>query len=358
MPIIISTIRSKLITLAFIAAFSMIISVGFIISADMASAQFEPNSDNVGPGQTLECRAYQDWSTFISATLSYDSFYEYWNDILYRYNSNICHYYDIDSLLRRIDKVRKQIRNAFYSCADTTHLKKIYYQLEAELFFLRKYINTKNGSFLVVGDDKIINDLRSYFVLNKNIYTDAQILTLFNSFKAKYSAKLETYSKCKDSTWQALVDKWNEFKENAGGFGPALKQAKRSFEKRWARMAETSMNLGRPFFGGFVDLKINGLSAEEGWGQIMKELEKNTPGLGVTIPQLQAAKSQSDIKFDFENQRAEYEIQYKALYKETSDEFTAMIVNKLSTLNSIITSTYPFQNQTIHCVKTIVNKQC
>lgn len=331
---------------------------GVCIFTNSAHAQFEPSTDNVGSGQTLECRGYQDWSTFISVTLGYDSFYEYWNDILYRYNSNICHYYDIDGLLRKIDKVRKQIRNAFYSCADTTHLKKIYYQLEAELYFLRNYINTNNGNFLIVGDDKILNDLRSYFVLNKGYYTDAQILTLFNSFKAKYESKLQTYATCKDSTWQGLVDKWNEFKRDAGGFGPALKEAKRSFEKRWSRMSKTSMNLSRPFFGGFADLKINGLSAEEGWGQIMEEFEKNAPGLGVTMPQLQAAKSQSDVKFDFENQRAEYEIQYKALYKETSDEFTSMIVNKLSTLNSIISSTYPFQNQTINCVKTIVNKQC
>jgi len=227
-----------------------------------------------------------------------------------------------------------------------------------ELFFVRKYIDTRNGTFNVVGDDKVISELRSYFVLNKNLYSDDEILTLFNKFKTKYTPKLPTFANCKDSTWQALVDKWNEFKRDAGGFGPALKDAKRSFEKRWARMSETSMNLGRSFFGEIVDAKINGLSVKQGWGQIAEELEKNAPGLGVTIPELQAAKSVSDDKVDFELLRADYEIQYKALYKETSDEFTSRMVDKLSTLNSIIKSTYPFENQTIHCVKTIVNKQC
>ena len=358
MQIVRTTIRRSFTRISLIGVIVVALTLSSLWPTDTSHAQFEPAADNVGPGQTLECRAYQDWSTFISATLSYDSFYEYWNDILYRYNSNICHYYTIDTLLKRIDKVRKQIRNAFYSCADTTHLTKIYYELEAELFFVRKYINTSNGSFYVVGNDKVISELRNYFVLNKNYYTDEEILTLFDRFTKKYTPKLKTYANCKDSTWQALVDKWNEFKEKAGGFGPALKEAERSFEKRWARMSQTSMNLGRSFFGGFVDAKINGLSVKEGWEQIAEELEKNAPGLGVTIPELQAAKSVSDDKVDFEQLRADYEVQYKALYKETSDEFTARIVDKLDTLNSIIESTYPFENQTIHCVKTIVNKQC
>lgn len=318
------------------------------------AAQFQ---DDSGAGQPVFCDGYRDWSTFISSTISYDGFVEYWDDILIRYNVNFCHYTDIDNMLKRINKARAQIRDAFYACADTTRMKKTYYELEAELFFLRNYIDADNGQFLVVDDQKIINDMRDFFVLNKGLFTDKEILDLFNRFKARYKSKLDTYKNCKDPSWGALVEKWNQFKKDAGGIAPALQQAKESIEKRWDRMAKAPWRHGDDFFGGFVDARINGLPPAEGWQQITEELEKNFPQ-GYTFDQLQAAKVQKESNLQYFFLEEQYLAQYQAQYAESSDTYTAEIIKRLMNLQILIEQTYPFQNQTIQCTRGIKDKQC
>jgi len=311
---------------------------------------------NDSTGQQAICRGTRDWGTFISALIGYDDFIEYWKDIFVRYNANICHYTDIDGLLKRLNAIRKQIREAFYACADTNALKATYYKLEAELFFLRKYINTNNGQFLVVPEDKVQKELKNYFVLEKNYFSEQEISDLFNQFKAKYSTRLATYKNCRDATWQNLMDKWNEFRANAGGFGPAIKQASSSITKRWERMANTPIKSGQSFFEGFLDARVNGLPAKEGLDLIVQELQKNMPD-GYTFDQLQTTLDYKD-KIAAENlDISTYLSQYQAQYAETADDYTFQIMSMLNQLDDIIRSTYPFENQTAQCVRRINNKQ-
>ena len=115
-----------------------------------------------GNGGEVFCRnGSRDWGNFISSVISYNGFIEYWNDILYRYNKNVCLYMDIDNLLKRIDKTREQIRKAFYVCdASAPKLRDTYYELEAELFFLREYVGfDDNGTMFFVSEKKINKDL-------------------------------------------------------------------------------------------------------------------------------------------------------------------------------------------------------
>jgi hypothetical protein len=308
-------------------------------------------------GQQAICRGTRDWGTFISALISYDDFTEYWKDIFVRYNANICHYTDVDGLLTRLTAVRKQIREAFYVCGDTTKMKDTYYRLEAELFFLRKYINTDKGAFLVVGDATVQKELKDYFVINKGYFSDEQITKLFNEFKTKYTTRLETYRNCKDATWQNLIDKWNEFRQNAGGFGPAIKQASTSINKRWERMANTPMKTGQSFLGGFVDARINGLAPKEGIDLIVQELQKNMPQ-GYTFDKLQAVQNYKEKVYAESADVSGYLSEYQAQYAETSDDYTFQITRMLDDLDAIIQSTYPYQNQTIQCTGRVNKKQC
>jgi len=308
--------------------------------------------------QGLLCRGDKDWSTFISATLGYDSFTEYWKDILIRYNTNLCYYNDIDFLLKRVDKARTKIRDAFYACTDTTRLKQRYYELEAELFFLRKYINTDNGQFLEEKNERtLIDALRDYFVLNKGFLKDDEILALFTQFKNRYKARLATYQDCSDPTWGALVEKWNQFKNDVGGFAPALQQAKRSFEKRWDKLAKAPWRTGGGYFAGLLDVRVNNLPAEQGFKQIGEALSQEFPE-GYTFEQLETAKSNSDTNFQYANLEAQYLAQYQIQYGESSDAFTRQIVASLKTLQGIIEDTAPFQRQTIQCAKSVNSKQC
>lgn len=335
-----------------ITTWFLALSLLFLPLTPSVQAQNPPIS-----GQPLICDGYRDWSTFISSTVSYDGFVEYWDDILVRYNTNICHYTDIDGLLKRITKARKQIRNAFYACADTTKMKKTYYELEAELFFLRNYVDTENGSFIVISDDKLVKEMRDFFVLNKGFFSDQEIIALFERFKSRYESKLKTYQNCTDPTWGALVEKWNQFKEDAGGIAPALSQAKESFEKRWDRVEKTPWRNGDDFFGDFVDMRVNGLPAGEGFAQIGEALEESLPE-GYTFEQLQSAKTLSDNNLNYLSKEQEYLAQYQVQYGESSDQLTKNVMARLSLLQNIIKKTYPYQNQTIQCTKSINDKQC
>lgn len=330
------------------------IAAGAAISAVFPQKAFAQYAGG-GTGQEVICKTgYRDWSLFISSTIGYAEFTEYWKDILVRYNANLCHYQDVDSLVRRLDSVRKQIRRAFYVCADTKRLKETYYTLEAELFYARNFIETDKGQFLITNDARMLKKFKDNF---GDIFSRDQIDTLIARFKAKYSSKLEAFRNCADPSWDELVRKWQEFKESSGGIGPALQEATEQAESRWDRMKNTSMDLGRNFIGGFVDLKINGLPVEEGLDQIMDELKRNLPG-GFTFEELQVAKDYSKQNVDYAKLEANYLTNYETLYKETSDELTHNVMFRLNMLNQIIETTYPYENQTIQCVARIVNKQC
>jgi hypothetical protein len=343
--------KKILLTISVLGIAGLVLGVLLIPAPQKTLAQYAGG----GTGQEVICKTgYRDWSLFISSTLGYAEFTEYWKDILVRYNANLCHYQDIDTLVRRLDTVRKQIRRAFYVCRDTTRLKETYYLLEAEIFYARNFIETDKGQFIVVNDARLRKKFKENF---SKVYNTVQLDALLEEFGEKYSSKLEAYRNCKDPSWDELVRKWKEFKETAGGIGPALQEAREQAEERWDRMANTSMDLGRDFIGGFVDLKVNGLPVEEGLDQIMAELDENMPG-GYTFEQLQTSKDYKLKLVDYAELEASYIINYYTLYKETSDEFTNSVMQRLYWLNDIIETTHPFENQTIRCVETIVNKQC
>jgi hypothetical protein len=342
--------RIKLITI-WIAIF--IFASG--IQSAQALIQLFPDQSN-----QVACRGGRDFGTFLSSIITYDDFMDYWNDILVRYNANICHYQDIDGLVNRIKGVRQQLRSAFYVCGDTTGLKATYYDLEAETYYLRnfiKYTKTPEGNYIVVNEQKLFNDMKAYFVDDKGFFDTAHLTRIFNQFKTRYQSRLATYNNCTDPTWQNLVDKWNEFKDDAGGVSSALKQAGSSMTKRWDRMANTPMNLNRDFWGGFLDVKINGLPPKEALSQIAEEFSRNMPS-GSTISQLQAASATSDEVYAYEASEQTYLAEYKMLYMESSAEFLKLMLARLDALDTTIKDTFPFQNQTIQCVKGIVDKQC
>lgn len=341
--------KNILITISIIALLTATLQVA---PASAQSGLFDYSSGN----QAI-CRGTRDYGAFLSTLIDYDDFTEYWKDIFVRYSANICQYEDIDSLLTRIGKVRKQLREAFYVCADTSKMKDTYYKLETELFYLRNYVNTDNGSFEVINEAQLVNDLQENFVINKGYFSSEEMTGLFDQFKAKYESRLETYKNCTDQSWENLVTKWNEFKDTAGGFGPAIKQAGASISKRYERMANTPLTKGGGFFGGILDAKINGLEPMESLGQIYDELKRNLPE-GYTFSDVQAAQTVAENKRNEEVSIADYEAQYQALYAETSGEYTNQIIYRLSVLDKIIKDTSAPMNQTYQCTRRINNKQC
>ncbi|MBD3328145.1 hypothetical protein GF340_02455 [Candidatus Peregrinibacteria bacterium] len=127
-------------------------------------------------------------------------------------------------------------------------------------------------------------------------------------------------------------------------------------------MANTSMDLGRKFIGGFVDVKVNGLTPKEGFQQIKDELLNNLPNLGSgnnpTIEQIQLASGVASDAYQLAQQEILYLSEYQALYGETSDVFTKQIVENLIDLKTVIDSSFKYENQTIDCIRSVNAKQC
>lgn len=312
-----------------------------------------------GNGNNSSCSsiADRDWATFLASVISYDDFVEYWKDILVRYNTNSCLYLDIDNLLQQITKVRAQVRQSFYACdARSQGLKEQYYKLEAELFFLRKYINPSKGTLLVASDQQVFNQLRDYFVINKNFLSEDDAKALFEQFKAKYANRLTAYQNCSDATWVNIIQKWNELKSNVeSGFG--AKSAAESINQKWEAVSNIPIKRSGDFLGGLLDARINGVTPEAAFSDILNDLKKNLPN-GVSFDQVQLAQDREQARYQTDLEKADYLTQYEHLYKASSGEAVTSILGKLTTLESTITGTYPFINQTYQCTKGILDRSC
>ena len=312
-----------------------------------------------GTSKELFCRGDRDFTAFLSSTvdLSLDGTNEYFKDIFYRYPTSYCQYLDVYDLIKRINKVQDQIRTAFENCSDTTTLVYTYHKLEAELYYVRKVFDNGN----VTPDNQMMQQMHDEFVTNDNYFSEDDMTKIYTLIKSKYAAKIAQgglYSSCSQNTsWDDLVNKWNEFYDSAGGFGPALKEASDGISKHWDKLAQTAGDLKNWRIADLVKVKINGLDFKEGLKQILDELRRNSPG-GIHIYDSLVAQQNSGNKVDEKVLAAKYQAEYEILYKETGDEYTKQILNKLDLLNAIITKTYVQQNKAIQCLKNTNKRQC
>lgn len=335
---------------AFLAA-----QTAYVPAAPVALAQ---TGDVSGTGGAVYCRnGARDWGGFISSVISYNGFVEYWKDILVRYNANMCLYLDIDNLMQKIDKTRELIRKAFYVCdSSAPKLKKTYYELEAELFFLRSYVDVGNGQILIKPEKGVANDFTNYFVNDKGFFSKADADILLQKFMDKYNAKQDTYLNCKDPTWGNLIQKWNEFKTNLGGFS-AIKEAAESIKKSWDKIVNTPFKRAGGMLGGLLDAKINSLDPATAWGDIAKQFSDNSPS-GFTFDQFQAATASDNARVNQELTRANYLGQYTQLYQEGTANIVQEIIDRVDYLKTSIEGTYEFIDRTAACAKGVLDKVC
>ncbi len=334
------------------------LSISLFVNNHFPSAQAESGGFS-GTGKEVFCRSGgRDWDSFLSSLLSYDGFIEYWNDIIVRYNANMCLYNDVDGLLKRLDKARKQVRLAFYSCdIQADNLKKSYYKLEAELYFVRKYINASKGNLLFESEKALRNLFIEYFVADRNFFDIDDGNKYFDEFLKRYKTRQEIYLNCKDPTWTNLIEKWNEFKENAGGFA-AIKEAAETIDKKAQKVLNMPLYRSGNLLGGFLDLRINDLEPEVALSEIATELKRTFPA-GYTFQQLQVATDTEKDRHEENVSRTEFLIQYEHLYKESSGDIINEIVARLDYLSNTIRNTTAGEiNQTAKCTKTVLDKTC
>lgn len=264
----------------------------------------QAQGNNSATGEQLLCA--RDYSNFLVNGLDFDGegFVDYWRDILVIYNTNYCQYSDIDNMLKRIDKARKQVRQAFYVCDKVTSAKVSadYYQMSAELYYLRHFVDTKESSnpksskaekAQQVQPNAGVHALFVNMFVKKLKYFDAATAeTVFTAIQEKYNAKIDEYKNCSDPNFTALKQKVTELigtietvKQMAKKFAEQVQQRWSAMEKRVAKSSGIWKALTSPsslgdFFSKIADVRVNNEPIAETtvWEQIANTAKQNAPG--------------------------------------------------------------------------------
>jgi hypothetical protein len=349
-------------------------------------------NNNASSGGQLFCK--RDFGNFITNGLDFDGegFTDYWRDILVIYNANYCQFSDIDSLLNRIDKARKQIRQAFYVC-DTNTTKKAtaeYYQMSAELYYLRHFVDTtaapnpKNTEEEKAQKVQLRADVKGKFmdtfVRKLNYFDQANAELIFEKIRTKYESKLESYRNCTDPNYEQLLERvksiGNTFKtiEQLGKkFAERTQKRFSAMEKRIAEnpgliSAFNSDGLG-DFMNRATSFRVNNEPVQNTtvWEQISNTAKENTPGTTGPTKALPPAISMDSISSDFKTikKRQEaadldliYVSEYDLKYRQVSGAGLDKLRVNLDTLKETIISTFAPMDKVRICAANIVGKQC
>jgi hypothetical protein len=308
---------------------------------------------------TVDPTCYNDWLSFVSSVVSYDSFTEYWKDIFYRYNKNICHYMDIANVQKQMDSLRNQIRNTFYSCnlENAVSLGQRYIELEAELFYLRNFVEFPQSKVEKLSDEKIYKNMLDKYLYENDFYTDEQeVRELFERYRTKYENRVETYSKCEDPGLSMLMEKWDSLVENFKAMSESTEKAVKS---NWNRAVNTPVKRTNPFTLGNLNDRLNNLPPPKTIDEIKSELQKEIPGeTQPTLESLQSAVSLHHEENVEKTNEATLMAKYETLYKKGGDNSTKSLVEKLKEINKLVNDTLPVFDSLESCAKKTEERQC
>jgi hypothetical protein len=392
------------------AVCAMILLSQFFISPNKVNAQdaYSPS----GTGQEVVCRGDRNWAaygvTIWNQFMDPRDFGEYWNDLIYRYAENFCHYEDIYSLLKRSDKAAEQVRKAFYSCTSTDKVVKSYYRIEAEIYFLRHYIDygdktaedgTKTPTYFIKPNDSDWQDF------NDNLFNSrAEIDALYTEYYSKYNGRMDTYNKCKDPGIENLIVRFND---DMDFLSKTVKSAAKSVSQKAGRLKDTASGLvnavkSGDYFKGLLQAGINGMPCPILSAALAKAANDSSAAAKTAVdtahnkliaaqkdPKKECAMAIQDIKaainanlpnwqgvnfYDLQNAAENVAKQvkdirddtdvmakYEFLYYESSDNIVGEFVGRMKSLNNIIggsENSPKYLNQTINCVRGIEKSQC
>lgn len=302
---------------------------------------------------------FENYGNFLQSLISPLDFKEYIKDLFQR---NFCHQYDIEILEAQLDKLRKQIRQAFYTCKNdkAESLAVIYRKTYVELMYMRQFVTYNSGEGgSITPNPSVKSDLTDYFVFEKNWYDEEEFEGVIEKIAGKYNA--ERYIDCKDDVWAELLEKFGEFKEvltnTAQGF-------KKQVEDKWekANRAPYGDKWNESFFNDRLGFYVNDVPPEHGEGflteifseeemkRIEKEIFENTPGTGIdelskeqkdklgvmmqekniTVFEYLDAVNKAEEEFDRGMDKAEMLAEYSFLYKDSADYVIQELVGKLN----------------------------
>ncbi|MBD3360206.1 hypothetical protein GF366_00220 [Candidatus Peregrinibacteria bacterium] len=319
-----------------------------------------------------------DFITFLSASSFSDGFYEAviepWNDILMR---NQCHSNDVLSLIKQRNKLRKYIRDAFLTCntQKIPSLRLAHFKINAEIYYVRHVVDgsivvslpynllstrmAEDEDSLYYPREKLYNEMKERYIENGEI-PRKEFDLLFEKLEFKYRDRKKTYIICETSSWESVIEKWNEFIDTAGGITPAWKNMEKGVGGRAEKIVEAATDMGfDAYMEGLVQVNLNNMGIKPGFGEISENIDYYLPNIDIpTQSAFLEAMEVAESMFDTEEMRQKMLSNFGALYRDTSDSSLELILTELENFNIIILESFNPLDGLTECAETINNRQC
>ncbi len=388
--------NKKFCTLLVIFLWTLLSKSGSVTAAE--SSDIDPYSEaKLSLARCIE-KGNFEFGLFLDALIYNDNLkegvVEPFNDIIAR---NQCHASDISGLIKQQDKMRKAIRDAFLTCntQQLPKLKNAYHRVTAEIYYVRHIVD---GSIVVAlpfdiintqdftdtatkdssekGRSELYDAMQKQYVKSGMISQDDFDLQ-FAKLESKYKDRKKTYVNCEKGSWQAVGDKWEEFKkfftEDKAGLDEAGKSLKANAEKTGKELKSiktvelfTTDESFTDYLGSFGQMNLNNLDPQQGIAEISEKLSENSP-FGSTPTQSGVAEtlSSSNRLYDVNKLKAQMSANFTTLYGNVGDESIELFLNTLDGrlvpeegLIEILEQSFGPINQILKGVKTMNDRQC
>lgn len=350
----------------------------------------EPIAGEKDKGRSFaEC--LKGWRQFVGALAGYESFKDYWKEIFYTAWVAPTHFSDITNVQDQLNRARYEVASSFLRC-DLSRLKSVteaYYRLEAELYYVRHFVNLEGGSVQTRGN--FANELADYLIALKASENPEKERAIYSGyydlFEGKYSERAKLYADIGDDpVYGALKEKWEELMETF-----------KSFQKLGSETAALVTETGQAIAEGAAAVK-GGVAAWQNPGKAIKDLGSNTlnrfkicpttehPDECKNIAELGSStydylfgdksvnkfsekKTPEDVKkaiaeIDFQAQenavKADMLARYELLYGRVSGDGVIDLMERMDTLLGILgkDGSLPSLATAGKCAKTVKDKVC
>lgn len=309
---------------------------------------------------------------FLAAGLGYQSLKDYFRDFVLWPS----HYADVASVQEQLNRTRYAVIAAFLRC-DTDRLKSVteaYYRLEAELYFVRHFVDTEGGFLHILTENpgdrqKFMNDMVGYLFLLKPAENREKEKALFSGyfdlFEAKYRSRAKSYANPQGDSifdelavkFEKLIDTFASFKslgtelaalgdetivegavslydaasavyENTGG---ALKKTLDAIVSKFDACVETPDS--RYCLTGENVEKEGGIFAGT---EFERFIQNFTRGGKKSFQDVMVAVEQQELRRTQDLDRAEMLARYEMLYGQVSGSGLPALISQMDTLLSVL----------------------
>ena len=368
----------------YITALTVSILLSFSFTLSSVRAQEEAVADAANQiEEGLKSCARGFTTNFLATGAGFADIISSWEEI---FEWNACYKGDLDGVGNQLRKVRKEVRSAYLTCnlENKDRIFENYWKLDAELWFLRYAIDTKNNILLQnFVTQKQKQKIYQEMVKKYGDVIDEKLMDQYvTEFHAKYTERFEEYKTCR--TFQSLdelEEKWEEFLATMGDFVKAIDDLtgthaletpaeKRERKRREALDADKEpqgpsllegpdASLDRGLDASISKFRLN-VEAEKTLGELEQEWKDQ---FGPSAPK--SGPGGIGTRIVNEKRRVEEElalgemwIRYRTMYGQVADKSTEGIINSLKEFGRIIPDTVPSMLKVQECSKKLKDRQC